>query len=419
MKFIHTADIHLDTPLHRLETYEGAPVAQIRNASRRAFENLIALALAEAVDFVLIAGDLFDGEWKDYNTGLFFVNQVRRLNDAGIPVFIAAGNHDAASQVTGALPYPDKVALFSHRRAETRTIDHLHVAVHGRSFATPAVTENLAVTYPEPLAGHFNIGLLHTSVTGREGHAPYAPCTVGDLTAKGYDYWALGHAHQFERVADDPPAVFPGCIQGRQIREAGVKGCVSVTVEPNGAVQVGFRPLDVVRWVQLDVDVGGCATRDDCLARLQAALPELLAEHDPLPLVVRVGFSGVATAHGAMSADPDAWTQAVRAAALAVGGEQVWIEKVKLLTRVPGRGSDPRQTAPMRELTQHIDALQADEAALVELGGALQDLYRKLPPDLRQGGAVPAPDDPAALRQLLDEARAMLVQRLRQEAPER
>lgn len=416
MKFIHAADIHLDSPLHRLETYEGAPVAEIRNASRRAFQNLIALALGEAVDFVLIAGDLFDGEWKDYNTGLFFVNQVRRLNDARIPVFIVSGNHDAAGRITAALPYPENVMLFSHRQAESHTLDHLHAAIHGRSFAAPAVTENLAATYPEPLPGHFNIGLLHTSVTGRQGHAPYAPCTVGDLTAKGYDYWALGHVHQFERVADEPPAVFPGCIQGRHIRETGAKGCALVTVEPGGGVQVGFRALDVVRWVRLDVDVGGCTTRAHCLERLQVVLPEVLAEHDPLPVVLRVGFTGVTAAHGAMSADPEAWAQAVRAAAMTVGGGQVWIEKVHLLTRTPSRGGDLRQTAPMRELSRYLDALGGDEAALAAAGGLLDDLYRKLPLELRRGEAVPRPDDPEALRRLLDEAGAMLMQRLGQEA---
>ena len=99
-KFIHTADIHLDSPLHRLEAYEGAPVAEIRQASRRAFENLIDLAVTESVDVVLIAGDLFDGDWKDYHTGLYFITQIHRLKAAGIAVFVVSGNHDAAGRMT-------------------------------------------------------------------------------------------------------------------------------------------------------------------------------------------------------------------------------------------------------------------------------------------------------------------------------
>lgn len=416
MKFIHAADIHLDSPLHRLEVYEGAPVEVIRGASRRAFENLIGLALAEAVDFVLIAGDLFDGEWRDYNTGLFFVNQMRRLDAAGIPVFVVAGNHDAAGQVTGALPYPANVVLFGHQAAQTRVLEGLRVAVHGRSFGRPAETENLAAGFPEPVPGFFNVGLLHSSVTGREGHAPYAPCAVGDLTGKGYDYWALGHVHQFEQVASEPPVVFPGCIQGRHIREAGVKGCVLVRVDEGGAVEVALRPLDVVRWVALTVDVAGCGSREACLDRLQAVLPGVLAEHAPLPVVVRVTFAGVCGAHGVLAADPEAWAQAVRAAALAVGGEGVWVEKVRLATRPEGAGSGAADGGgPMGELADYLAALRADEGALADLGERLGDVWRKLPPELRREGEVVRPDDPEGLRVLLDEAEALLVRRLREE----
>ena len=123
IKFIHCADIHLDSPLHRLEAYDGAPVDQIRQASRRALENLVDLAVGEAVDFVLIAGDLFDGTWKDYHTGLYFISQVTTLKDAGIDVFIISGNHDAAGRMTRTLPYPENVHVFSHRKPETHTLN--------------------------------------------------------------------------------------------------------------------------------------------------------------------------------------------------------------------------------------------------------------------------------------------------------
>ena len=122
LKFIHSADIHLDSPLQRLEAYEGAPVEEIRQASRRAFENLVDLAIDEAVDFVLIVGDLFDGDWKDYNTGLYFIKQVRRLGEARIQVFIVSGNHDAAGQMTRALPYPDNVHVFSSRKPDQQNL---------------------------------------------------------------------------------------------------------------------------------------------------------------------------------------------------------------------------------------------------------------------------------------------------------
>ena len=190
-KFLHAADIHLDSPLQKLEQYEGAPVRELRQATRRAFENLIELAIAEKVDFVLIAGDLYDGDWKDYNTGLYFISRITKLNDANIPVYIITGNHDAASAITKTLRLPDNVKMFPTDKPCTFKLEEVGVAIHGQGFATPAVKKDLSAGYPVAVAGYFNIGMLHTCATGREGHEPYAPCTVAALESKGYDYWAL------------------------------------------------------------------------------------------------------------------------------------------------------------------------------------------------------------------------------------
>src|SRR3972149_747737 len=116
MKFIHVADIHLDSPLRGLERYEGAPVAELRGATREALESLVRVSLEERVDFVLIAGDVYDGDWRDYNTGLFFARQMTRLREAGIPVLLIRGNHDAASQITRELRLPENVNRFSTRQ---------------------------------------------------------------------------------------------------------------------------------------------------------------------------------------------------------------------------------------------------------------------------------------------------------------
>ena len=228
-RFLHAADIHLDSPLHGLSRYEGLPEDDIRGATRAAFDNLVQRAIDEDVDFVVIAGDLFDGEWKDMSTGLYFARAMGRLDRAEIPVFLLAGNHDAASVITRSIPWPPNVRLFSARRPETHLLAELQVAVHGQSFSTPAVTDNLVPSYPAAAEHHFNIGMLHTALAGRKGHADYAPCSLDDLKAKQYDYWALGHVHQHETVCEAPHVVFPGNIQGRTIRETGPKGAVIVT----------------------------------------------------------------------------------------------------------------------------------------------------------------------------------------------
>lgn len=413
MKFIHSADIHLDSPLHRLEAYEGAPVEQMRQASRRAFENLIDLAIDEAVDFVLIAGDLFDGAWKDYNTGLYFIKQMGRLRQAGIRVFIISGNHDAAGRMTRSLPYPDNVHLFSPAKAETRILDELKTAIHGQSFPKTAVSDNLAVGYPEPVPGHFNIGLLHTSLTGRTGHEPYAPCALDDLINKGYDYWALGHVHQFEIVARQPLVVFSGCIQGRHIRETGIKGCVLVSVQEGATPDITHLDCDLIRWETVTVDLQGADDIDAALERSQTTLEALLEHHDPKPVVARVVFTGATGLHNRLMADPVQIKESVRSSAITHFGERAWIEKVIVKTTPENQtAADP---GPLRELRSLVDALLADEAALSALGDELASLFQKLPADYRQGDTRLQPDDPVQMRDLVSQAHALLVHRLKKE----
>ena len=177
--FIHCADIHLDSPLRGLEKYEGAPVERLRDASRRAFENLVDFALERGVAFMLIAGDLFDGDWEDFGTGLYFNSQIARLRQAGIRVFVVHGNHDAMTSISRHLIWPENVHVFPSGNVETIHLDEWKTAVHGISYEHRAESRNLASMFPERVVGAFNIGLLHTSLDGRAGHEPYAPCTIG------------------------------------------------------------------------------------------------------------------------------------------------------------------------------------------------------------------------------------------------
>lgn len=411
-KFLHAADLHLDSPLKGLENYEGAPVGEVRQATRRAFENLVDLAIAEAVDFVLVAGDLFDGNWRDYNTGLFFVAGAGRLKAAGIPVFIVAGNHDAEGQMTRSLPYPDNVCVFSHRKPETRVIDSLKVAIHGRSFAAAATMDNLARTCPEPRPGFFNIGLLHTSLTGREGHENYAPCTLDDLRGRGYDYWALGHVHQFEVVSRDPAVVFAGCAQGRHIRETGVKGAVLVTVDEGRAPEIEHRGLDVIRWERIAVDLAGARTFEEVLQRFRDAAGPAIERHGGVPVIVRAEFAGRTDLHAVLAADPEHLRESVRAVAIAAFGDRVWMEKVRIETMPePRTAPDP---GPLRELDLFVETLVASSDRLLALGEALASL--KLPPEYRQMEGRLRPEDPVQMRALVDQAHALLVRRLTKEA---
>ena len=411
-RFLHAADIHLDSPLRGLERYEGAPADQIRQATRRAFEGLVQLALDERVDFVLIAGDLYDGDWKDYNTGLYLVKQLARLREAGIPVFTIAGNHDAANKMTRSLRLPDNVHMLATEFPETRVLEDIGVAIHGQGFATEAVDDNLAERYPAGKRGYFNIGLMHTCVTGREGHGRYAPCTVGDLLVKHYDYWALGHIHQREALHPEAPIIFPGNVQGRHIRESGPKGCILVTVANGRRPQAEFCPLDVLRWERCGVDAAAADSPDAVLDRLADRLRQLRDDSDGRPLAVRVEVFGPCPVHDKLLTDPHRFTQEIRAAAFAAGGESVWVEKVKIRTTPPLGTAEPQADGPLGELLGVIEEYGADEDHLQGLRDELTDLRRKLPAELAQGMEGLRFDDPAWLRGILNEVRPMLISRL-------
>ena len=267
--FLHAADLHLGSPFVGLTLRDEEVAQRFAKASRDAFSDLVTRAIDASVAFVVIAGDIYDGDWKDTSIGLFFNREIARLERAGIPVFILKGNHDAESVVTKTISLPDNVYQFPTRTAATVRLDDLKVALHGRSFPERAVTENYVLDYPNPVSGWFNIGVLHTSCDGRAGHEPYAPCTVPQLKSLGYQYWALGHVHEYEELAWDPWIVFPGNIQGRSVRECGPKGAVLVDVEDTEVIDVRRMIVDRARWATLTVDLAGVLEEAAALRKIE------------------------------------------------------------------------------------------------------------------------------------------------------
>jgi hypothetical protein len=413
MRFLHAADIHLDSPMRGLGKYEGAPVERMRSATRRALSNLVDLCLAERVDFVVIAGDLYDGGWRDHSTGLFFAQQMLRLRDAGIPVVMVRGNHDAASQITKHLRLPDNVHELSSRKPETFELPALGVCVHGQSFATRAVTDDLASRYPPAVRGAFNVGLLHTCAEGREGHEAYAPCTIETLRAKGYDYWALGHVHAREVLSTEPWIVFSGNLQGRHIRESGAKGATLVTVEGGKVASVEHRALDVVRWRVCEVDAGGAASGDEAMGRARPNIAGGVVFCDGRPVAARVVVRGATRAHAALERDGARFTAELRLAASDVGGDALWLEKALFETRVPIDLDGVRERDDViGQIVHSIEALRGDDATASGLFAEIAELAHKLPNELREGLDGWNLDDPAQRRAILGDVEQMLLSRL-------
>lgn len=410
-RFLHAADIHLDSPLTGLSRYEGAPVEEVRSATRRALERLVDEAVEREVPLVLIAGDAFEGDWKDFQTGLFFAAQMSRLDRAGIAVVMIRGNHDATHVMTRSLPLPANVRVLSSDAPESVDFPELGLVVHGQSYATRDVRENLVPDYPEPVPGRFNIGILHTAVSGHHGSAPsYAPCSLEELVAKGYQYWALGHVHRYAELSEDPAVVYAGCVQGRHAREPGPKGCVLVETDGTGAVQTEFLPLAVMRWEHVRVDATDAADRLEVGARFGAALRRALAEAGNLPLAVRVLVEGRTPAHAKLAAEPERLVNELRALAEDVSAGRAWVEKVQMHTASPVDYAALRESdTPQGDLLRALDGLAADPGELGELDFKLGDIETKLRAIPGAGVNLPDLDDPAALGAVLDDVRELVL----------
>ncbi len=394
MKFLHAADIHLDSPLAGLQARAEAPAEELRHCTRQAFAAMVDLAIAEDVAFVVIAGDLYDGDWKDFSTGLFFAAQMQRL---GRPCFLLRGNHDAQSLITRRLKRPANVHEFRTGRPETVVLRDLGVALHGQSFSERTVAEDLAAAYPDPLPGLLNIGVLHTSADDPGEHATYAPCTPERLRAKGYDYWALGHIHQRRELHRGQPwIVFPGNLQGRHAKETGPKGCTLVTVEHGAIARVEHRSVDVLRWAALEVDVTG-AGETALLDRISEAVRAALVAAEDRPLLARLTLTGETPLHAALPDRAEELLAHCAQCGIEAGG-RIWIEKLRLDTTAPPR-LDADALAPLRAA---FLAAVDDRAVADALRAELEALRARLPAPVRPEADIPA--DPVGLARLADEA---------------
>lgn len=414
MRFIHAADIHLDSPLIGLSTYQDAPADLLRGATRAAFTNLVSEAIELQVDFMIIAGDLYDGPWKDHNTGIYFSKEMGRLKKANIPVYLLYGNHDAESEMTKQLQLPDNVYGFGTRKCSTFRIEHLKVALHGRSFKDAATYENLVTTYPAPESGMFNIGVLHTAIEGNTAHAPYAPCSLDELHAKGYDYWALGHVHE-HRVWQGPSTiVFPGNLQGRHIRETGAKGAVLVNVDSTGQRTLERLYVDVLRWHDLVVDVSACESLVAAIRIIERELTQFLNDAGgSLTYAMRVTLVGESPAHGDLFGEEAQLRQEVLGVAAALAPDRLWIEKVRVRTAMKDDGETIRaRHDALSDLSELLATAEGDEDFLKALQEELLGLVTKSPPELQQMIAYFPEIRDGNLSALVNEARAGLLAHL-------
>jgi DNA repair exonuclease SbcCD nuclease subunit len=377
--FLHAADLHLGSPFQGLSLRDPHLAARLAVASREAFEETIDRALAENIAFAVFAGDIFDGDWRDASIALFFNRQIARLDRAKIPSFLLKGNHDADSVVTKSLSLPDLAKSFPAGKARSFELPDLRVALHGRSFANRAETENFVHAYPAPKAGWFNIGVLHTGLDGIRGHDPYAPCTLDDLRAKNYDYWALGHVHAHEVVATDPHIVYPGNLQGRSIRETGPKGAVLVDVADGGVTGLRRLIADRARFAELLLDAGAHDEPAPLLRAIENAVRALGEAAEGRLLALRLRLTGESALHARFAADPAHWRLEAEAAAQR-GHDHLAFERLLIETRAPAAPKRARESEDF-DLGALLDETLAEAGFRDRALGALAAIEARTPPN--------------------------------------
>ncbi|MCJ8053640.1 DNA repair exonuclease [Shinella curvata] len=412
-RFLHTADLHLDSPLSSLALRNADLGDLVRGATRKALSRIVDLAIVETVDAVLIAGDLYDGAQTSMATALFLMGEMRRLEAAGIRVFLIRGNHDAQSQITRELTFPPNVHLFDGRGKPVRAgalANGREIHVHGISFAQPHAPTSLLPTFRAPVADAVNIGMLHTSLAGGSRHDPYAPTSVADLAAHGFDYWALGHIHQRRVHQERPWIVMPGNPQGRDINEGGVKGVTIATVGEDGVITCEERPVAVAVFQRLSVDLSKVEDWHGMLDRTEAVLSEARGLAGGAHLVVRLTMAGTTALAWRLRRDEDLLLAEVQNLASSLG--ECWIEAVELATAAPltGAGAD---AGPITELAGLIrEDVVTTHAYRAELRETLADVLRQLPKEARSLLAGDEAEEDALLSALALDGSDIVLARL-------
>ena len=401
MRLIHAADIHLDSPLRGLDRIGEDAAALVRQATRHALENLVRLTIEEDARVLVIAGDLYDGDWHDYSTGRFFLDQMDELAGHGVQVVMVTGNHDAASQITRSLRLPDHVRMLAADAPESFHLDDLGVVFHGQSYATRSVQDNLAAAYPDRIPGLINVGVLHTSATGYDGHQPYAPCSPRDLEGLGYHYMALGHVHTRQAVVEgDHPAWFSGNTQGRHARETGPKGALVVDLGLDDPAVVDFRALDHVRWELLEVDASGLATPEDVLDAIDAKIRSTVVGAAGRPVVGRFRIHGATPA--ASKLQDDVWAHAE--IGRFTNRYDLVVEKVKIEVTAP-QSPDPEADEVRAAVRMFAEELGLDVVTLREIAETLDRDVRTIARGDTEGQVTGIDlHDESTLRRLLEQA---------------
>lgn len=408
IRILHTADLHLDSPLASLAMRDPALRDRVGAATRKALERIVSFCLSNDVAALLIAGDLFDRAERSMKTAAFVAAQMERLAAAGIRVFYVKGNHDAENPSAGEIRLPANVHVFGARGGREQLAGH-DVWVHGVSFRDARAPESLLPLFAAPVAGTVNIAMLHTSLAGAAGHDPYAPCTVAELAAAGFDYWALGHVHKRQVHAQRPWIVMPGTPQGRDIGEDGPKSATLIEIGDGGAIAVSEVPTSAVEFRRIGIDVTGCEDETALERLLARRIAEEAASGSAELSVLRLRATGSSGFGWRIERDIDRWRETC--ATLAADTGKLFLESLTLDLLEPAAAAGP--SGAVGELERLMREIAAEEGFLADAREELRAILEKLPANRRDALAADEGGEAALLQATASAAASAMAARMR------
>lgn len=294
IKFLHTADLHLDSPFVGLKTLPQSIFNKIKNSTFAAFERIIQIAIDQKVDFIVIAGDVYDREHRSVQAQTKLRKGFEILAEYGIEVFISHGNHDHLGGEVLSFNWPENVHFFMGGMVEMLPFyksDQTKVHLYGFSYPQRVVTENKTAEYKKVHGATYHIGLLHGALEGNTDHDRYAPFTISELLEKEFNYWALGHIHQKQVLHEQPYMIYPGNIQGLHKGEKGEKGCYIVELQDNDTT-IQFFQTNSIKWAAVEIDITTFNRFDELLFACEREKETIRMENESVMVYIKLIGSG-------------------------------------------------------------------------------------------------------------------------------
>ncbi|MCZ0717795.1 metallophosphoesterase family protein [Aerococcus kribbianus] len=295
IRFVHTADLHLDQTFNKIAAKDSNLAQNLSLATAESFQRLVDTAINEQVDFMIIAGDAYDGERASLKAQFFFEREMERLATANIPVYLSYGNHDYVKDPSHRLQLPDNVNVFASDGTtfiyESTNGDQ--VAISGFSYDKRWIEDSQMGHFPDRQGEvDFHIGVYHGDMSRKSAGKQYAPFNLAELRQHGYDYWALGHIHQRQQLSANPPTYYPGNIQGANFKELGPKGALLVSLQVGQKAELEFIESSDWQFIETVKELQPITSLEALRDQIERGLHEqiMYAKEEGLNLIGRLRF---------------------------------------------------------------------------------------------------------------------------------